>query len=62
MKTKEKKTKLRTEVPGKIWGLAIGSLAGDRTEEAAAGQLQATAVAGGEGGEGEQHEEATLYL
>ena len=62
MKSKEKKTKLRTEVPGKIWGLAIGSLAGDRTEEEAAGQLPATAVAGGEGGEGEQHEEATLYL
>ena len=62
MKTKENETKLRTEVPGKIWGLAIGSLAGDRTEEEAAGQLPVTVVAGGEGGEGEQHEEPTLYL
>jgi len=31
-------------------------------EEAAADRFPASSAAGGEGGEGEQHEEATLYL
>jgi len=53
---------LCTEAPGTFAIEAIRSLAGVGTEEVVAGQLPATAVAGGEGGEGEQHEEATLYL
>jgi len=46
---KEKKMRLCTEAPRKIWGLAILPLAGLGAGEAAGGQNPAAPVTGGEG-------------
>ena len=62
METKRKENETLHRGPGTFAIEAIRSLARVGTEEVAAGQLPATAVAGGEGGEGGQHEEGERNL